>query len=122
MPLPYRSQAGDLKLRRQNIGPLGLAFADGNTLVVGDGSQEDGKEIVRIYTVGAQPPLKDKVRQALSGWPIEGVNASQQVKTIECALGLDRSRESIALRSRMRPEAVLHAHAEPCQKQASETA
>jgi hypothetical protein len=53
---------------------------------------------------------------------IEGVNASQQVKTIECALGLDRSRESIALRSRMRPEAVLHAHAEPCQKQASETA
>ena len=53
---------------------------------------------------------------------IEGINASQQVKTIECALGLDRSRGSIALRGGMQPEAVLHAYAEPCQKRASESA
>lgn len=52
---------------------------------------------------------------------IEGINASQQVKTIECALGLDRSRGSIALCSSAKPKAVLHSHAEPCQKRASET-
>ena len=46
------------------FGPLGLAFADKNTLVVGDGSLEDGKEIVRIYAVGSQPPPADKVRKA----------------------------------------------------------
>lgn len=46
------------------FGPLGLAFADENTLIVGDGSQEDGKEIVRIYAVGSQPPPGDKVRKA----------------------------------------------------------
>jgi hypothetical protein len=53
---------------------------------------------------------------------IEGINTSQQVKTIEFAFGLDRSRGSIALRSGMQPEAVLHAYAEPCQKRASESA
>ena len=53
---------------------------------------------------------------------IEGLNASQQLKAIECALGVDRSRGSIALRGRTQPEAVLHAHAEPCQKRASEPA
>jgi hypothetical protein len=37
---------------------------------------------------------------------IEGINASQQVKTDECALGPDRSRGSIALRSRMQPKAA----------------
>ena len=46
------------------LGPLGLAFANKNTLVVGDGSQEDGKEIVRIYSAGLQPLAKDKVRKA----------------------------------------------------------
>jgi DNA-binding beta-propeller fold protein YncE len=46
------------------FGPLGLAFADKTTLIVGDGSLEDGKEIVRIYKVGSQPLAKDKVRQA----------------------------------------------------------
>jgi DNA-binding beta-propeller fold protein YncE len=46
------------------FGPLGLAFADQNTLVVGDGSQDDGKEIVRVYTVGPKPLPRDKVRKA----------------------------------------------------------
>jgi DNA-binding beta-propeller fold protein YncE len=45
------------------FGPLGLAFADAGTLILGDGSREDGKEIVRIYTVGSHPPA-DRVRKA----------------------------------------------------------
>jgi DNA-binding beta-propeller fold protein YncE len=46
------------------IGPLGLAFFNKNTLVVGDGGQDDGVEIVRIYTVGDKPLAKDKVQKA----------------------------------------------------------
>jgi hypothetical protein len=46
------------------FGPLGLAFADKNTLVVADGGQPDGQEVVRIYTVGLQPLSRDKVRKA----------------------------------------------------------
>jgi DNA-binding beta-propeller fold protein YncE len=34
-----------------NIGPLGLAFLDKNTLVVGDGGKLDGEELLRIYTL-----------------------------------------------------------------------
>lgn len=36
-----------------NIGPLGLAFLNEQTLVVGDGGLPDGQELVRIYTVPA---------------------------------------------------------------------
>jgi len=36
-----------------DIGPLGLAFADKDTLVVGDGSFKDGEEYVRVFTVPA---------------------------------------------------------------------
>jgi hypothetical protein len=46
------------------FGPLGLAFADKHTLIVGDGSQPDGNEIVRIYTVGLKPLPRDQVRKA----------------------------------------------------------
>jgi DNA-binding beta-propeller fold protein YncE len=46
------------------IGPLGLAFADRSTLIVADGGQVDGEEIVRIYSVGAQPLPSAKVRKA----------------------------------------------------------
>ena len=34
-----------------DIGPLGLAFLDKNTLVVGDGGYKDGDEYVRVFTV-----------------------------------------------------------------------
>lgn len=47
-----------------DLGPLGLAFVDPDTLVVGDGSQEDGVEIVRFYTVGKEPLPLDMVRKA----------------------------------------------------------
>lgn len=36
---------------KYDIGPLGLAFIDENTLVVGGGGFEDTKELVRVYTV-----------------------------------------------------------------------
>ena len=36
-----------------DIGPLGLAFIDKDTLVVGDGSFKDGEEYLRIFTVPA---------------------------------------------------------------------
>ena len=34
-----------------DIGPLGLAFIDKNTLVVGDGGYKDGEEYVRVFAV-----------------------------------------------------------------------
>jgi DNA-binding beta-propeller fold protein YncE len=46
------------------FGPLGLAFLDADTLVVGDGSLPDGSEIVRFYSVGKEPLAKDMVRTA----------------------------------------------------------
>jgi DNA-binding beta-propeller fold protein YncE len=46
------------------FGPLGLAFFDADTLVVGDGSLPDGDEIVRFYAVGKEPLPKDMVRKA----------------------------------------------------------
>jgi DNA-binding beta-propeller fold protein YncE len=36
-----------------DIGPLGLAFLDKNTLVVGGGGHKDGSELLRIYEVPA---------------------------------------------------------------------
>ena len=38
---------------KYDIGPLGLAFVDKDTLVVGDGSFKDGEEFVRVFTVPA---------------------------------------------------------------------
>jgi len=36
---------------KYEIGPLGIAFFDKNTLIVGDGGFVDGKEFVRVFTV-----------------------------------------------------------------------
>src|SRR5262245_10966897 len=36
-----------------DIGPLGLAFVDKDTLVVGDGGKKDGEELLRIYKLPA---------------------------------------------------------------------
>jgi len=41
-----------------DIGPLGLAFLDQNTLVVGGGGQIDGKELLRVYDVSSGNVLK----------------------------------------------------------------
>ena len=53
-----------------DIGPLGLAFLDKDTLIVGDGSFVDGQEYVRVFTVPAagKPALNfDKDAKAKLG-------------------------------------------------------
>ena len=42
------------------IGPLGLAFLDKNTLVVGGGGLDDGAELLRVYDVSGDKPIKAK--------------------------------------------------------------
>lgn len=37
---------------KYDIGPLGIAFFDKNTLIVGDGGYVDGKEFIRVFTLG----------------------------------------------------------------------
>jgi DNA-binding beta-propeller fold protein YncE len=44
---------------KYDIGPLGMAFLDGNHLVVGDGSRKKGEELVRVYKLPATPPAAD---------------------------------------------------------------
>lgn len=41
---------------KYNIGPLGIGFLGTDHLIVADGSQPDGKEIVRIYRISASAP------------------------------------------------------------------
>jgi DNA-binding beta-propeller fold protein YncE len=43
-----------------DIGPLGLAFAATEYLVVGDGSQKDTDEVIRIYQLGREAPAQPK--------------------------------------------------------------
>ncbi|MEZ6065008.1 MAG: hypothetical protein R3B90_04725 [Planctomycetaceae bacterium] len=38
-----------------DIGPLGLAWLDGEHLIVGDGSRPDAEELVRVYKVAGTP-------------------------------------------------------------------
>jgi DNA-binding beta-propeller fold protein YncE len=44
---------------KYDIGPLGMAFLDGNHLVVGDGSRKKGEDLVRVYKLPATPPAAD---------------------------------------------------------------
>ncbi|MEZ6147471.1 MAG: hypothetical protein R3B91_19020 [Planctomycetaceae bacterium] len=39
-----------------DIGPLGVAFVGAEYLIVGDGSQQDDKEVIRIYQLTGNPP------------------------------------------------------------------
>ena len=49
---------------KYEIGPLGLAFLDGETLVVGGGGNPDGKEIVSFFSVGKKPLAKGEAIKA----------------------------------------------------------
>lgn len=40
-----------------DIGPLGLLFMNKNTLVVGDGGQKDGQELMRVFTLAESGEL-----------------------------------------------------------------
>ncbi len=41
-----------------DIGPLGVAFIDDEHLVVGDGSQADTDEVIRVYEIHSKPATK----------------------------------------------------------------
>lgn len=59
-----------------DVGPMGLAFLDKDTLVVGDGGYKDGEECLRVYAVPAagSPPLDfEKDAQQKSG-PLAGTD------------------------------------------------
>ncbi len=60
-----------------DIGPLGLAFLDRNTLVVGGGGNVDGKELVRFYNVPDEGKIKADDMKAQAG-PIEKGEQSNQ--------------------------------------------
>lgn len=62
---------------KYNIGPLGLAFLDKNTLVVGDGSMKDGEEVVRIYDVSKNVTLKHDAAKHTLG-PIKAGEDSEK--------------------------------------------
>ncbi|MCA9044760.1 MAG: hypothetical protein KDA69_10600 [Planctomycetaceae bacterium] len=45
-----------------DVGPLGVAFLDGEHIIVADGSRKDAEELVRVYKVGttsAEKPAKE---------------------------------------------------------------
>jgi DNA-binding beta-propeller fold protein YncE len=46
------------------LGPLGAAFLDAGTLVVGGGELPDGKEVVHMYAVGTEPAAVPKQADA----------------------------------------------------------
>jgi DNA-binding beta-propeller fold protein YncE len=47
-----------------DIGPLGVAFLDAKTLIVGDGSRPDGQELVYLFEVGDKPAEKPQKESA----------------------------------------------------------
>lgn len=57
-----------------NIGPLGLAFLDKDTLVVGGGDLPDGEELLRVFTIPAAGGAALKVDQTKYSFklPAEG--------------------------------------------------
>ncbi len=59
-----------------NIGPLGLAFLDKNTLVVGGGGLLDGEELLRVYKVpeAGQPAITaDKMEESFKLGPTDDI-------------------------------------------------
>jgi DNA-binding beta-propeller fold protein YncE len=59
-----------------DIGPLGLAFIDKNTLVVGDGGKPDGEEQLAVYTIpakGEKAITADKSKFSFKLEPAEGI-------------------------------------------------
>lgn len=54
---------------KYQIGPLGLAFLDKNTLVIGGGGLPDGEELLRVYEIpeaGAEAIKADKMKSSFS--------------------------------------------------------
>lgn len=59
---------------KYNIGPLGLAFIDKDTLVVGGGGYKDGEELLRVYAVPA-PGESIKAEKMTSSFKLEATDA-----------------------------------------------
>jgi len=58
------------------VGPLGLAFIDENTLVVGGGGYPDGEELLRVYEVpasGAEAIKADKMKASFKLEPTDDI-------------------------------------------------
>jgi len=60
-----------------NIGPLGLVFMDKNTLVVGGGGLKDGEELLRVYNIGGDLPIK---ADAMSGSAALAADADAELR------------------------------------------
>lgn len=58
-----------------NIGPLGLAFLDENTLVVGGGGLVDGMEVVQVYEV---PPAGKSLTQDKTKYQLGPIGPGEQ--------------------------------------------
>lgn len=63
-----------------DIGPLGVAFLNGEHLIVADGSRPDAEELVRIYEIAATPPEKSQAEDAATYTlgPIKPGDASEK--------------------------------------------
>lgn len=59
---------------KYDIGPLGLAFLDKKTLVVGGGGLKDGEELLRVYEVpdAGKPAIKADAMKSKFALPAEG--------------------------------------------------
>lgn len=63
---------------KYDIGPLGVAFLDGDHLVVGDGSRKDGAEYVRVYKIGAESPA-EPAKEDSAVYTLEPIKAKEGV-------------------------------------------
>ena len=70
------------------IGPLGLAFIDQNTLVVGGGGQKDGDELLRVYDLSGGKPLKADQMKASYKLPARGDEVKGEGNFYDVVFGL----------------------------------
>jgi DNA-binding beta-propeller fold protein YncE len=69
---------------KYEIGPLGMAFLDGNRLVVGDGSRKKGEELVRVYKLPATPPAADNwIRETAAEFTLGPLKSGAESSTGE---------------------------------------
>jgi len=76
---------------KYDIGPLGLLFFDKDTLVVGGGGLEDGKELLRIYKLPADgKPIKaDKMAASFKLEPTEDIKGEGNFYALALTKGKD---------------------------------
>ena len=75
-----------------NIGPLGLAFLNGDTLVVGGGGKPDGEEKLRVYKIPAAGQAAIQADQMSSSYSI---TATDEIKGEGNFYALAATKESV---------------------------